>query len=50
MKKKKVVIDTNLWISFLISKNSFVIEYLLLSNKIEVLFSNSLLEEFITVS
>ena len=50
MIKKKTVIDTNLWISFLISKNSFPIEFLFLSNKIELLFSNNLLEEFINVA
>ena len=50
MRKKKTVIDTNLWISFLISKNPLPIEFLLLSNKIDVLFSNNLLEEFINVS
>jgi putative PIN family toxin of toxin-antitoxin system len=50
MKKKKVVIDTNLWISFLISKNPVPIEFLLLSKKIDTLFSNILFEEFIAVA
>lgn len=50
MKKKKIVVDTNLWISFLISKNAVPIEYLLLSEKFKVFFSNVLFEEFIAVS
>ena len=50
MKKKRIIIDTNLWISFLISKNPVSIEFLLLSKKFEVFFSNKLLEEFIAVS
>ena len=50
MKKKRIIIDTNLWISFLISKNPVHIEFILLSEKFDVYFSNNLLEEFINVS
>ena len=50
MKKNRIVIDTNLWVSFLIAKNPISIEFLLLSQKFDVLFSNNLLDEFITVS
>ncbi len=50
MKRKRIVVDTNLWISFLISKNPQPIEYLLLSQKFHVLFSAHLFEEFLNVS
>jgi len=50
MKRKKIIIDTNLWISFLISKNPAQIEYLLLSEKFDTLFSNKLFEEFVAVA
>lgn len=50
MKRKRIVIDTNLWISFLISKKATPIEFLLLSQNFKVLFSKRLFEEFVTVS
>ena len=49
MKRKKIVVDTNLWISFLISKNPVPIEFLLFSKKFDLLFSNHLFEELISV-
>ena len=44
-KQLKVVIDTNLWISFLISKRQDRLGALLKFDKIQLLFSNELLEE-----
>ena len=46
----RVIIDTNLWISFLITKNYLPINYLLISNKIKLVFSNELLSEFLKVT
>ncbi len=51
MKNEKVILDTNLWISFLISKNFSQIDELIEKQRIKLIFSNELLEEFIdTVS
>ena len=50
MDNKKVVLDTNLWISFLISKKLDTIDELLLRGKITLLFSTELIEEFINVA
>lgn len=49
MKIKKVILDTNLWISFLISKKFSEIDKLIDDKKIILIFSNELLEEFIDV-
>ena len=49
MKNKKVILDTNLWISFLISKKFSQIDKLIENKRIILLFSNELLEEFIDV-
>lgn len=43
--QKRIVIDTNLWISFIISKNIQKLDRLLLSNSVIILFSEDLLEE-----
>ncbi len=45
IKKQKIIIDTNLWISFLISKNFTFLQYLVETNKIELLYSNQLILE-----
>ena len=45
IKKQKIIIDTNLWISFLISKNFTFLEHLVETNKIELLYSNQLILE-----
>lgn len=50
MKSKRVILDTNLWISFLISRKLDAIDSLIKGHKVVLLFSDSLLEEFITVS
>lgn len=49
MKSKKVILDTNLWISFLISGNFNEIDKLLEEKRIILIFSDELLEEFIDV-
>ena len=48
-KIQRVVIDTNLWISFLISDKYNHLDKLLLNKKIKVIFSAELLEEFTAV-
>jgi len=50
MENKKVILDTNLWISFLISHQLDYIDELLLSGKFSLIFSEELLDEFISVS
>lgn len=50
MPAKRVILDTNLLISFLISQKLDVIDDLLLQGKITLLFSNESIEEFITVA
>jgi len=49
MKNKKIILDTNLWISFLISKKFSQIDKLIENKTIIFIFSNELLEEFIDV-
>ena len=41
----RLVIDTNLWVSFIISKNLNQLEPLLFSNRLRILFSVELLKE-----
>lgn len=50
MKSKRVILDTNLWISFLISKRQQELDLLLESGAITLIFSAELLEEFLEVS
>ncbi|MDR9443262.1 MAG: putative toxin-antitoxin system toxin component, PIN family [Schleiferiaceae bacterium] len=50
MKSKKIILDTNLWISFLISHRLHEIDDLLLNNRIQLIFSKELIEEFVTVA
>lgn len=50
MKNKKVILDTNLWISFLTSKRQKELDALLDSGAITLIFSKELLEEFLEVS
>jgi len=49
-KPARIIIDTNLWISFLITKNYTLIDTLLLSEDIVILFSKELLSEFLNVT
>ena len=45
----KIIIDTNLWISFLITKSYNRIDDLIIDKKIRIVFSEELLSEFIEV-
>lgn len=49
MKNKKIILDTNLWISFLISKKFNQIDKLIENKEVILIFSKELLEEFIDV-
>lgn len=49
MKNRKIILDTNLWISFLISKKYSQLDKLIEKKRITLIFSNELLEEFIDV-
>ena len=50
MKSKKAIPDTNLWLSFLITKNHTDIDILILEGKIQLIFLCELIKEFITVT
>ncbi len=45
----RIILDTNLWISFLISKDFTKLDEILFSKKYLLVFSNELLGEFLTV-
>ena len=47
--KDRVIIDTNVWIWFLLQKNSARLDRLVFRNDIILLFSDELLQEFLTV-
>lgn len=49
MRSKKVILDTNLWISFLISKKFNSIDSLIENKKIILVFSDELIREFVEV-
>lgn len=49
MRNEKIILDTNLWISFLISKKYSQLDELIENQSIRLIFSNELLEEFIDV-
>lgn len=46
----KVVLDTNIWISYLITDRFRFIDQLIYGNRLKLIFSDELLEEFITVA
>jgi len=48
--KDRVIIDTNLWISFLLSKNFSKLDKLFNSESLVLLFSRELLDEFVEVA
>lgn len=50
MSSKKIIFDTNLWLSFLISKKYNQIDDLISVRKIQLIFSTELIEEFIAVA
>ena len=49
-KKLRIILDTNLWISFLLSKRTTGLEKLFFEKSISVIFSQELLDEFIEVA
>lgn len=49
-KVSRIIIDTNLWISFLITKDYSKLDELLFSKQCILIFSNELLEEFLDVA
>jgi putative PIN family toxin of toxin-antitoxin system len=48
-KQVRIIVDTNLWVSFLIGKDLTKLDKLLLSNKVRLIFSQELLDEFLEV-
>lgn len=50
MKNKKVILNTNLWISFLITKDYRFIDQFVEKQKITLVFSEELIQEFLTVA
>ncbi|PKP24242.1 MAG: putative toxin-antitoxin system toxin component, PIN family [Bacteroidetes bacterium HGW-Bacteroidetes-2] len=49
MQNKKIILDTNLWISFLITKNFNQLDKLIENKNITLFFSDELIEEFVDV-
>jgi len=49
MRNKKIILDTNLWISFLISKKFSQLDKLIENNTLTLIFSDELIEEFVDV-
>ena len=49
-RKNRIIIDTNLWISFLLSRNFPKLDQIILDKSTILLFSDELLEEFIDVA
>jgi uncharacterized protein len=50
MKSKKVILDTNLWISFLISKDFSFLDNYIETGIVKLIFSEELFSEFISVA
>ena len=50
MRSKKVILDTNLWISFLITKDFSFLDKYIENGKIKLVFSEELIQEFLAVS
>ena len=49
-RKDRVIIDTNLWLSFLLTRNYTKLDKIFSNNSITLLFSQELIEEFIEVA
>lgn len=49
IRKLKIILDTNIWISFLITRDFEKLETLLLNGNVRLLFSHELIEEFLTM-
>jgi putative PIN family toxin of toxin-antitoxin system len=50
MKSKKIILDTNLWISFLINKDYSFLDKYIGNEKAKLIFSEELIQEFLTVA
>ena len=50
IRKDKVIIDTNLWISFLLTKDFYKLDKIISNDRLTFLFSKELLDEFIEVT
>ena len=50
MRSKRVILDTNLWIKFLISNDLSQIDEWIHTGRIRIIFSNELIEEFMIVA
>ncbi|MEI6049101.1 MAG: putative toxin-antitoxin system toxin component, PIN family [Bacteroidota bacterium] len=50
MKNKKVILDTNIWISFLISRDFNFLDNYIETGKMKLIFSEELFSEFISVA
>ncbi len=50
MNSKKIILDTNLWISFLISNDQKFLDSFIDERKVKLIFSTELIEEFIAVA
>ncbi|KMQ70265.1 putative toxin-antitoxin system toxin component, PIN family [Chryseobacterium koreense] len=48
-KSQRIILDTNLWISFLISKNYAQLDEIIFERKCTLIFSEELLNEFLEV-
>ena len=50
LKQNRIIVDTNLWISYLITKGFKRLDKLILNDKARFIFSQELIDEFIEVS
>lgn len=50
VKQSRIIVDTNLWISYLISKGFKRLDKLIFSDKARLVFSPELIDEFVEVS
>jgi len=48
--KNRVIIDTNLWISFLLTKDFSTFDNIIARNKLTLIFSQELVDEFVEVT
>jgi len=49
-KKTKLILDTNFWVSYLITNKFRYLDETIFGNTVQLVFSEELIEEFITVS
>jgi putative PIN family toxin of toxin-antitoxin system len=50
MQSKKIIIDTNIWINFLITKDLSFLDKFIDNGKLKLIFSNELYSEFLEVT